>query len=276
MADLAGEAPDPPEQLLGEDHPAADADLTGDVDEVGQVVVAAEPQLAERGQVGLVVDHHRKVVAGQVVGQDPGHGHVHPPEVRGQPEQPAVGLDRAGHGHGQPGDGEPLGLGPGEGGPDHAHGPAEHLGRGLGPVVPRPGPEIADLADQVGQAHGDVVDVDLQPDPGVAAGVDREGAARAADLAPGLGAQLDHQAGADQVVDQAGDGRLGQAGGAGDAGPGDRVAGRDVPEHQGQVVRAERILPGRRPPRPQQALPRLSCARNPLYRASIDMEIPPP
>jgi len=255
MADLAGEAPDPPEQLLGEDHPAADADLTGDMDEVGQVVVAAEPQLAERGQVGLVVDHHRKVEAGQAVGQDGGHGHVHPAEVRGQPEQPLVGLDRPGHGHGQPGDGEPGGLGPGDGGPDHADGPAEHLGRGLRPVVPWPGPEIADLAGEVGQAHGDVVDVDLQPDPGVAAGVEREGAARAADLAPGLGAQLEHQSGADQVVDQAGDGRLGQAGGGGDAGPGDRVAGSDVLEHQGQVVLAEGILPGRRPPRPQRAPP---------------------
>src|SRR4029453_16808292 len=83
----------------------------------------------------------------------------------GQPQPPAVDLDRPGHGHGQPGHGQPGGLGRGDRVVGHPQGPAQHLGRGLVPVVARPGPQGADLADQVGHAHGQVVDVDLQPDP---------------------------------------------------------------------------------------------------------------
>jgi len=255
VADLAGEAPDPAEQLLADDHATAHADLARDVDEVDQAVVATEPQLAQGGQVGLVVDQHLEPGAGETVGQDLGHGHVLPAQVGGQPQQPAVGLHRPGHGHGQPGHGEAGGLGPLHRGPGHAHGPGQHLGRGLAAVVPGPGPEVVNLADQVGHADRDVVDVDLQPDADVAAAVEGQGAGRAADLAPGLRAQLDHQAGADQVVDQARDGGLGQAGEGGDAGPRDRLAGRDVLQHQGEVVLAERVLPRRRLSRPQRAPP---------------------
>ena len=128
VADLAGEAPDPAEQLPDDDA-AADADLARDVDEVDQLVVATEPQLAQGGQVGLVVGHHRELVGGEPVGQDLGHGHVDPAEVRGQPQQPAVGLDRAGHGHAQPGHRQPGGLGRLDGRPGHPHGPPQHLGR---------------------------------------------------------------------------------------------------------------------------------------------------
>jgi len=262
VADLAGEAPDPAEQLAADDDAAADPDLARHVDEVPQVAVASEPELAQGGQVGLVVGHHRDAGHGQPVGQDLGHGHVDPAEVWGQPEQPAVGLDRPGHGHGQPGQGELGALGRRDGRAGHPQGPGQHLGRGLAPVVPRPGPEVADLPDEVGHAHGDVVDVDLEPDPDEAGPVEDQGAARPADLAPGLRAQLGDQPGADQVVDQAGHGRLGQARAGGDAGPGHRLVGGDVLEHQGEVMLAERVLPGRRPPRLHGDSPR--CLVQPL------------
>src|SRR4029453_7803663 len=96
----------------------------------------------------------------------------------------------------------------------------QDLGRGLAPVVARPGSERSDLADQVGHADGQVVDVDLQPDPDEHRAVEGQGAGRPADLAADLRAQLGDQAGPGQVVDQAGDGGLGEPGGGGGGGPG--------------------------------------------------------
>src|SRR4029453_15746366 len=206
----------PAEQLAADHDAGADADLSRDVDEVVQVVVAAVPQLAEGGQVGLVVDQHRQARGGQAAGQDLGHGHLHPAQVGGQAQQPAVGLDRAGHGHGQPGHGEPGGLGGGDRVVGHPHGAAQHLGGGLAPVVARSGPERADLADQVGHADGEAGAVDLQPDADESGAVEDQGAGWPPDPAAGLGTQLGAQAGADQVVAQAGGGGLGESGGGGD------------------------------------------------------------
>ncbi|GGL21293.1 hypothetical protein GCM10007964_74050 [Sphaerisporangium melleum] len=162
MAQLAGETVRPVEEPAAGDDAAADADLTGEVDQVGGAEGDPRGVLGERGEVGVVVDgdgHVRGDARGQ---QRIGHRHALPAQVGGHDDGPAGGVDQTGNGDRDPRqrDSERVEIG---------DGPADHLDElverasGLRPHGVEADPPVDEHAPrQVGGEGGDVVDVDLQ------------------------------------------------------------------------------------------------------------------
>ncbi len=195
VAELAGVPVGAPEQLAGDDDAGPDPDLAGDVHVVAEGGPVPEPQLAEGGQVGLVLDQDRGARRRHPAGEQPAQRDVAPAEVGGAGHRARLLVDQAGHGHAGGRDGQALGRGRGHRGPGQAGQQLGHGRRVAGPVV-------ADLDEldpgapgQVDHAGGQVVDVDLQAQPGQAVAGQGEGGARPAKVAAALGALLDHQAG---------------------------------------------------------------------------------
>ena len=235
MAELAGVPVGAPEQLAGDDDAGPDADLAGDVHVVAEGGPVPEPQLAQGGHVGLVLDQDRGAGRRHPAGQQPAQRDVAPAEVGGAGHRARLLVDQAGHGHAGGRDGQALGRGRGHRGPGQAGQQLGHGRRVAGPVV-------ADLDEldpgapgQVDHAGGQVVDVDLQAQPGKAVAGQGEGGARPAKVAAALGALLDHQAGRAQLGDDAGHRRLGQAGAGGQLGPGDGLEAGHRVEDKGPV-----------------------------------------
>jgi hypothetical protein len=245
---LAGKSPGAAQQLPADDDAAADADLTGQVDEIGGARLGPHRPLGDRRQVGVVLHPDR---AGQA---HPGaqvldHRHVVPADVRRVHDHAVDAEHQAGHGQGQPDRG---GL--------PRRGRRGGLLHQAGDLVQRPvGPERGDverhpvleedLATQVQDQRGRVVDVQLDADAAHRATVqmhDQTGSsdrARAVDLA---GAD---QPAVGELGDQAGDRRLVQAGLLGDTGARARTGVAQVPQHQAQVAAPDRRLVGGRVPR---------------------------
>ncbi len=191
------------------------------------------------GEVGLVVHPHRQGDAGrqQVRGRHP------PPAEVGRHEQlPAGDVDQARQPQRHRDRGQALGA---EGGQRGPHQPGERVGRVLGrpgAVVALDHPLVADAADQVDRADGEVVDVDLQAQRDDAVALQRDGHRRAADRAGPLRLGLAQQAPVEQLPDQARHGGLVEPGGGGDRRPRPRAVLGDVAQHQAQVVAADRPL----------------------------------
>jgi len=81
VTELAGVPVGAPEQLAADDDAGPDPDLAGDVDVVAQAGPVPEPQLAQRGHVGLVLDQDRAERGRHPPGQQPAQGDPVPVEV---------------------------------------------------------------------------------------------------------------------------------------------------------------------------------------------------
>ena len=139
VAELAGVPVGAPEQLAGDDDAGPDPDLAGDADEVAVAGPVPEPQLAQRGHVGLVLDQDR--------GERRRHPAVRAARRRGTPLQSRLGaratvpgllVDQPGHGHAGGRDGQALGPGRGHRGPGQPGQQLDHGRRGRGPGCRRP------------------------------------------------------------------------------------------------------------------------------------------
>ena len=110
VPDLAGQSPGPAEQLAGHDHAAADADLAGQVDEVGRARLRAHHPLRDRGQVRVVLDPDgaAEVDPGPQPVQD---GDVVPADVGRVGRDPVDAADQARDGDGDPDRDGPVGGG---------------------------------------------------------------------------------------------------------------------------------------------------------------------
>lgn len=197
-------------------------------------------QFAERGQVGLVVDHERghpvdPLGQWRVPGEQGRHGDVPPAQVRRQPDGAGV-VDQSGYGECRPGQGEALRgrVGPGPYGQRDE--PGERVGGGERAQVGAVHRVVAYPAGQVDHAGGQVVDVDLQAEPGRPVAGQHESPGRAARSGAWRRLGLGDQPAGDEVLDDRGDGGPGEAGLRGEVGPGGRAFGGGYPaEHHGEV-----------------------------------------
>ena len=203
------------------------------------------PELAERRQVGLVADPQRQRSEPRFGCKHGGDVQVVPAEVGRGPEQAGARLDQSRDGEHGADDGEPLQCRGGHGGPGQLPRAGDRLLGREPPLVLDHHAAMADVAGQVDQADGDVVDVDLDPQSrrAVHRQIETGGGSSRAD--PGLRGALGDQATGDERVDQRRDRGAGQAGAGGEVGAGDRLGVGDPAEDDGQVVVAEPLLPGR-------------------------------
>ncbi len=260
MADLPGEPVRAPQQFAAEHQRTADPDLTGQIEEAPCVTEAAEPQLGQGREVGLVLrgDRQHRVArpqGGQRLGEEILRRDLVPAEVGGLPHRAAG--DQAGQG--QRGTHRAQFLlarrvqGP-RGDPGRA---GEDLPGGCAPVV-----KVFGLADPAGAREVDdadrhVIDVDLHAEPGGAgAGHLQRGAG-----APGLAAErlprLGQEPALHELLDERGDRCPGQPDPGGDPGAGRLPALALVPDgaqHQAQIVPSHGVLVGLGPQRSEDAL----------------------
>ncbi len=100
VPELAGETVQAAQELAPQDDAGADPDLSRDVHEVGErgpvgAAVAAEPELAEGGEVRLVVQPQVEVVGqARTLAQLLEERHVAPAEVGGGADEATAGLDQ--------------------------------------------------------------------------------------------------------------------------------------------------------------------------------------
>jgi hypothetical protein len=209
------------------------------VDVVADPVADAEPQLAERGEVRLVVDHDGQVVAAQPPQELFAQREIGPAEVRGEQEVPGADVDHAGNRDPDACDDERLSGGRLERRLDETRSALEHARRRDVPVVDRLDAVEADPMEEVGDADREVVDVDLQPDAAVQVAVDAQRAPRPADAAVCLRADLDEKAEAEQFLDEHRHRALRESRRAGDLGAADAPPPGRLAHHDGEVVAAD-------------------------------------
>ncbi len=235
------------QQFAVDDDRAADADLPRQVQEGAHLAEGAEPQLGEGRRVGLVVGGDGQAggggpQGGEGLGEEAFGGDLVPAEVGGLPDGPAG--DESGQG--EPGprrhEAEARRLVQGPGG--DARGPGQDLAGAGRAVVQALGVPDAVGAGQVGDAGGDVVDVDLDAETG-GPGVGRfQNGARPSRLpAEGL-ARLHEEPEVEELLDEGGDGGPGESDAGRDGGPGGLAGLVDGPQDEAQVVPAHSRLVG--------------------------------
>ena len=101
---------------------------------------------------------------------------------------------------------------------------------------------VALVAGEVGRAHGEEVDAELEPEADDPAAAQLDGQRGTADRAAQLHLGLAHQAEVDQLADEARDGRLVESGLLRDRRARARPVLGDVPQHHAQVVAAHGAL----------------------------------
>ena len=162
MAELAAEAVGAAEELAVDEDAAADADLAEDADEVLDVARDALPVLGERGEVGLVLGAHGK--AGQPRASSSATGISDQPRFGARSSVPVCASTRPGSATATPAGDEILRSRPRRAPPRH---PASRFSTGPGDerrLSRVHTPLVADVAGQILDADGEVVDVDLEPD----------------------------------------------------------------------------------------------------------------
>ena len=248
VAELAAEAARAAVQRAVEHDAGADTDVAVDEHEAVGAAVVAGPQLAERREVGLVVEPDRARARYAVdaarsrsttaTSVQPRFGASAAPAARRGRRARARPRRRRRTGR-------PSASAASSAASTSAAAAAQHGGRGPVPLVAGPGAPPAHVAGEVDDDRRESVDVDLEPDPRAAGGVQREVGARAPDAAVERVPCSHHEAGGEQLVDDAADRRAGEPGGCGDLGPGERAVGGDLVEDERAVEAAYVGLVGR-------------------------------
>ena len=244
VAELAAETVRTPEELAADEDPSTDAHLAEDVDEALEIPCDSLPVLGESREVRLVVGAHRQTW--QPSAELVGDGDLGPAEVRRAQQRSGPDLD-------EPGQRDGAACGDQPGGRDLVEGvlrergkPVEHRARARTPVVAVHALLEADVARQILDANGEVVDVDLEADRDDAV-PELEGLARPADPPGALVlARLPEQTERDQLTDEARHRPPCEARLRRHAGARTRLATRDLLEHDTEVRPPDRRLVGAR------------------------------
>ncbi|GMA26629.1 hypothetical protein GCM10025864_43880 [Luteimicrobium album] len=227
MADLAGSAP-PTAQGRAVDHDAGAHTLADRDDQEPVAVGAAEGVLAERGDVGVVRDVHRKA---QPLRQLRGERHPVPAAVGGL-DHDAVRVDDAGRADADADDG--LGRRC-EQEADEAREEVDHVGAG-----PALDGELLPVDEVTGQGrdravhHGAVGEVHRDDLEGVSAHPDEDG--RLPDPLAGAHTELFDESLGDERRDEVGDGDAREAGGSRQVGARRRALVEEVAQDERPVV----------------------------------------